>query len=76
MKQSYSDRPELGQISWLDEEIAEVSLLMPAWQAAQLAAIATRQRVTVGQLLRDLINIYLAKRTRGNKRRKSTVFTP
>jgi hypothetical protein len=55
MKPSYCERPEVGQISWLDEEIAEVSLLLPGWQAAQLAALATRQRLTVGQLLRNLI---------------------
>jgi hypothetical protein len=76
MKQSYSDRPEIGQVSWLDEEIAEVSLLMSGWQAAQLVALASRQQVTVGQLLRDLIKIYLAKRTPRNKRRESEVLTP
>jgi hypothetical protein len=71
MRRIYSDRPEIGQVSWLDEEIAEISLLMPGWQAAQLVAIATRQRVTVGQLLRDLVKSYLAKRTPGNKRQES-----
>jgi hypothetical protein len=76
MRRSNSDRPEIGQVSWLDEEIAEVSLLMPSWQAALLVAIATRQRVTVGQLLRDLVKIYLAKRTPGNKRQESEVLTP
>jgi hypothetical protein len=70
-----TDRPEIGQISWLDEGIAEVSPLLPGWHAPQVAAVASRQRVTVGQLLRELIKIYLAKRTRGNKRRKSTVLT-
>lgn len=71
-----SDRAEIGQVSWLDEEIAEVSLLLPGWQAAQLVTIATCQRVTVGQLLRDFIKIYLAKRTPGNKRQESEVLTP
>ncbi len=71
-----TDRPEIGQISWLDEETAEVSLLMHGWQAAQLSTIATRQRVTVGQLLRDLVKIYLAKRTPRRKRRESEVLTP
>jgi hypothetical protein len=61
MKPSYSDRPEIGQISWLDEEIAEVSLLLHGWQAAQLVAIANRQQMTAGQLLRHLIKIYLAQ---------------
>jgi hypothetical protein len=32
MKQSNPDRPEIGQISRLDEESAEVSLLLPGWQ--------------------------------------------
>ena len=76
MKQIYCDRPEIGQISWLDEEIAEVSLLMSGWQAAQLVAHASRQQVTVGQLLRDLIKIYLTKGTPRNKRRESEVLTP
>jgi hypothetical protein len=76
MKYSYSGRPEIGQISWLDEETAEVSLLLPGWQAARLVAIANRRRVTVGQLLRDLIKIYLAKRIPGNKRQESEALTP
>ena len=61
MKPSHSERPEIGQILWLNEEMAEISLLLPGWQASQLVAIASRQRMTAGQLLRHLIKIYLAQ---------------
>jgi hypothetical protein len=71
MKPSHSERPEIGQILWLDEEVAEISLLLPGWQAAQLVAFASRQQVTAGQLLRDLVKKYLARRTKD--RRTSTI---
>ena len=38
-----------------DSEVVEVTLLLPADQAAALEAIAHRQGVTVGQWLRRLI---------------------
>jgi hypothetical protein len=76
MKPSYSDRPEIGQISWLDEEIAEVFLLLPGWQLSQLVAIASCQRVTAGQLLRHLIEIYLAQSARGRNTSTIQSLTP
>jgi hypothetical protein len=36
MNTGTSDRPEVGQFSWHNEEIAEISLLVPAWEAAEL----------------------------------------
>jgi len=75
MSQAYSNRPEVGQVCWPNEEIAEISLLTPGWQAAQLVALATSQRVTVGQLLRGLIHKYLARRATENKRQKSKMLS-
>ncbi len=69
MYQGFSDRPEVGQVCWTNEEIAECSLLMPGWQAAQLMAVAAAQRVTVGQLLRGLIHTYLARRATRKQRK-------
>ena len=76
MNQGYSDRPEVGQVSWSNEEFAEVSLLLAGWQAAQLATVAAAQRVTVGQLLRGLISKYLAQRATRNKRQKMEALAP
>jgi hypothetical protein len=58
-----SDRPQVGQVSWHEEEIAEISLLVSAWQAAELVSEAALQRMTVGQLLRSLIRQHLGQRT-------------
>jgi hypothetical protein len=44
----------------LDEEMAEVSLLLPVWQAAALERLARTRGLTVGHLLRLLIQDYLA----------------
>ena len=55
-----SCRPEVGQVGWLDQEVAEISLLVSGWQAAHLVSLASSQRRTVGQLLRRLICEYLA----------------
>jgi hypothetical protein len=67
MKPSNPDRPEIGQVFCQDEEIAELSLLLPGWQASQLVAIASRQRMTAGQLLRHLIKTYLAQESSWQK---------
>jgi hypothetical protein len=64
-----SGRPEVGQVGWLDQDVAEISLLVPGWQAAQLVSLANSQRLTVGQLLRRLIRQYLAHRPGGTKSR-------
>jgi hypothetical protein len=67
MNQGQPERPEVGQVSWHDGEVAEVSLLLPAWQAALLQSLADSRRVTVGQLLRGLITEYLAKQAAMSK---------
>jgi hypothetical protein len=67
VNEGFSDRPEIGQVSWPEKEIAEVSLLMCAWEAAQLVTMASVQRVTVGQLLRGLIREFLAREAGVNR---------
>jgi hypothetical protein len=62
-----SGRPEVGQVGWLDQEVAEISLLVPGWQAARLVSLAGSQRLTAGQLLRRLIRQYLVQRSSGTK---------
>ena len=54
-----SGRPEVGQVGWLDQEVAEISVLMPAWQTAQLLDLATSRRLTLGELLRGVVGTYL-----------------
>jgi hypothetical protein len=39
----------------MDDEVAEVSLLLPAWQAAALQDQAQLEGLTAGQFLRRLI---------------------
>ena len=68
-----SGRPEVGQVGWLDQEVAEISLLVPGWQAAQLVSLASSQRLTAGQLLRRLIRQYLAHRPAGTQPTTRTV---
>jgi hypothetical protein len=44
----------------LDEDMAELSLLIPGWQAAQVERLAHSRGLTLGQLIRLLIRDYLA----------------
>jgi hypothetical protein len=46
-------------VSRLDREMVELSLLLPAWQLAQLESAARGQGLTTGQMLRRLINAFL-----------------
>jgi hypothetical protein len=43
----------------LDEEMAEVCLLLPAWQVAALERLARGRGLTLGRLLRSLIHDHL-----------------
>jgi hypothetical protein len=74
MNRSKTERAEVGQVTWLDEEIAEISLLLPGWQAAQLVSLATSQRATVGQFLRWLIRKHLDQRSNENNLPQNTHF--
>ncbi len=42
-----------------DSDMAELSLLVPQWQLDQLQTLAEAQGLTLGQVLRRLINAFL-----------------
>jgi hypothetical protein len=43
-----------------DQEVVELALLLPLWQAMQLEAAASRRGMTTGQMLRRVIGELLA----------------
>jgi hypothetical protein len=47
------------EVSRIDTDMAEVSLLVPHWQLAELQKLAEAQGLTLGQVLRRLINAFL-----------------
>jgi hypothetical protein len=49
--------PNLGR---RDQEVVEVALLLPLWQAMELEAAAQRRGMTTGQMLRRVIGEMLA----------------
>jgi hypothetical protein len=51
----YPASPSAADVALLDEEMVELSLLLPSRQAQALEAAANDQGVTAGQLLRSLI---------------------
>jgi len=53
--------PELGtrEITPIDDEIVELALLLPRWQAEALEAAAYNRGITAGQMLRKLVAMSL-----------------
>ncbi|MBM3981021.1 MAG: hypothetical protein FJ304_12185 [Planctomycetes bacterium] len=49
--------PTTGRI---EQEVVELALLLPLWQAMQLEAAASRRGMTTGQMLRRVIGELLA----------------
>jgi hypothetical protein len=49
--------PELPR---LDQEVIELALLLPRWQALELEAVASRRGMTTGQMIRRVIGEMLA----------------
>jgi len=47
----------------LDCEVAELSLLLPAWQVGALEEAAEAEGITVGQLLRRVVQRTLTQRS-------------
>ena len=43
-----------------DQEVVELALLLPLWQAMELEAVASRRGMTTGQMLRRVIGEMLA----------------
>lgn len=50
----------LSDGSRLDQEVVELPLLLPRWQAVELEAAAHRRGMTTGQMLRRVIGEMLA----------------
>ena len=48
-----------AEVSRLDREMVELSLLVPQQQLVQLESAARSQGLTLGQMLRRLINAFL-----------------
>ena len=48
-------------LSLLDGEIVEFSVLLPGWQAAALEATARSQGLTTGQMVRHVIQDFFSK---------------
>ena len=51
-----------NEIRSLDEEMTELSLLLPDWQAQSLEAVARSEGVSAGQIVRRLILEYCGGR--------------
>jgi hypothetical protein len=49
--------PEAARV---DQEVVELPLLLPRWQAMELEAAASRRGMTTGQMLRRVIGEMLA----------------
>jgi hypothetical protein len=47
------------ETSRTDTDMVELSLLVPPWQLAELERLAAEQGLTLGQVLRRLINAFL-----------------
>lgn len=47
--------PETVKVARQDQEVVELPLLLPRWQALELEAAARRRGMTTGQMLRRLI---------------------
>jgi hypothetical protein len=43
------------EVNRLDQEIVELAVLVPGWQAEELTAVAQDQGLTAGQMVRRLI---------------------
>lgn len=49
-----------NEISRLDHEMVELSLLVPQWQIEALETAASFRGITAGQMLRRVLSSYLA----------------
>jgi hypothetical protein len=50
------------EIRMLDEEMTELALLLPDWQARSLEDVARSEGVSTGQIIRRLIQEYCGAR--------------
>jgi hypothetical protein len=49
-----------SDVARIDQEVVELPLLLPRWQAMELEAAASRRGMTTGQMLRRFIGELLA----------------
>lgn len=59
----HADWPIESERFWKHDDVAELALLLPGWQVAELESLAQARRKTLGQLLRAVIDDYLANPT-------------
>ena len=52
--------PAPANLSRQDQEVVELPLLLPRWQALELEAVARERGMTTGQMLRRVIRELLA----------------
>jgi hypothetical protein len=62
MNRNGNDGASENRAGWSERQIAELSLLLPAWQVAELERLARARGLSIGQLIRRLIGDYLASR--------------
>jgi hypothetical protein len=55
-----------ADVARIDQEVVELPLLLPRWQAMELEAAASRRGMTTGQMLRRFIGELLAAQPTGN----------
>jgi hypothetical protein len=60
MNRDRTDGPTAGQVRWLDEDMAELVLLLPGRHVTGLERLAASHGLTVGRLVRLLIGEHLA----------------
>jgi hypothetical protein len=61
MSLDQTERPIEGRTCWPNTEMAELSLLLPGWQASEMECRAYSLGLTLGQLIRLLVRDYLAR---------------
>lgn len=54
-----------SDVARIDQEVVELPLLLPRWQAMELEAAASRRGMTTGQMLRRVIGEMLASQPAG-----------
>jgi hypothetical protein len=62
MNHEYLPRAAEDRVVWVEEQVAELLLLLPGRQAAELERLANSRGLSMGQLIRQLIRDHLTDR--------------
>jgi hypothetical protein len=62
MSREHAGVPIERRTCWWDEDMTELSLLLPSWQVVEMEGVAHSRGLTVGHLIRLLIRDYLTDR--------------